>query len=109
MEVVGSLMILSLIAAAYWALVVLPKQQSFRQHQRYIRQLKVGDQVITYGGLIGTITELDADRGEASVRLADNVEVRVITAAITQPYNPEALAASAQIGIKDRGREQDEV
>lgn len=104
MEVIGSLMILSLIAAAYWALVVLPKQQSFRQHQRYIRQLKVGDRVVTYGGLIGTITELDADRGEASVRLADNVEVRVITAAITQSYNPEVLARSAQIGAEDRGR-----
>lgn len=98
MELVGSLMILSLIVAGYWALVTFPKQQAFRKHQRYVRELQVGDQVVTYGGLIGTITELDADSGEASLLLAENLEVRIITAAITQAYSPAALAASAQLG-----------
>ncbi len=97
MEIVTSLVILSLIVAAYWALVVLPKQQSFKKHQKYIRRLQVGDTIVTYGGLIGTITALDADSGEATIRLADDVEVRIITAAIIQPYNPAELAKNARI------------
>ncbi|MBN1963644.1 MAG: preprotein translocase subunit YajC [Anaerolineae bacterium] len=100
MELVGSLMILSLIIAGYWALVTFPKQQAFRKHQRYVRELAVGDRVVTYGGLIGTITELDTDAGEASILLTEHVEVRVITAAITQSYNPDVLALSARVGMK---------
>ena len=96
-EIVASAMILLLIIAAYWSLAVLPRQQAFKKHQRYIRQLRVGDEVVTYGGLIGTLTQLEPDKGEAVIRLAENVEVRIITAAITQPYNPQELAHNAQI------------
>ncbi len=99
MEYLGGITILLLILAAYWALVVFPKQRSFQSHQRYIRQLQVGDRIVTYGGLVGTISELNPDSGLAKVRLADNLEVLIITAAIMQPFNPEELAKSAQTGL----------
>lgn len=90
--------ILSLIVAAYWSLVVFPKQQDYRKHQVYIRRLHVGDEIVTYGGLIGTITELDPDAGIARIKLAEGIEIRVITAAIRQPYDPQAFADSARMG-----------
>jgi preprotein translocase subunit YajC len=99
MELIGTLVILVLVIAAYWSLVVLPKQQEFRKHQRYVRELSIGDEVVTYGGIIGTIVVLDADAGEAVVRIAEGVEVRMITAAISQAYNPIELARNAQIGL----------
>lgn len=99
MELIGTLVILLLVIAAYWSLVVLPKQQEFKKHQRYVRELSVGDEVVTYGGIIGTIVALDPDSGEAVVRIAENVEVRMITAAISQAYNPVELARNARIGV----------
>lgn len=101
MEIVGTLVILLLVIAAYWSLVILPRQQQFKKQQVFVRSMQPGDRVVTYGGLIGTIVALEADAGEAVVRLADGVEVRVITAALTQPYNPAELAKNAQIGIED--------
>lgn len=97
-EALGLMLILLLFVTGYWSLVVLPKQRAFRKHQQHIRQLRVGSEIITYGGLIGTITSLAPDKGEATLRLAENVEVRIITAALTQMYNPDELAQNAQIG-----------
>ena len=104
MELIGTLVILLLVIAAYWSLVVLPKQQEFKKHQRYVRELSVGDQVVTYGGIIGTIIALEADEGEAVVRIAEGVDVRMITAAISQAYNPTELARNARLGVVEENR-----
>jgi preprotein translocase subunit YajC len=101
MELVGTLVILLLVIAAYWSLVILPRQQEFKKHQLFVRRMQPGDKVVTYGGLIGTIVMLESETGEAVLRLAEGVEVRVITAALTQPYNPEALAQNARMGSQD--------
>ncbi len=104
MELVGTLVILLLVVAAYWSLVVLPKQQEFKKHQRYVREIRPGQRVVTYGGIIGTVTALDPDRGEATVEIAPGIEVQIITAALTQPYNPTELARNAQIAADEIGQ-----
>ena len=48
---------------AYWAMVVYPKQRDFTKRQRYVRSLAVGDEVVTYGGIIGKIVDIEADKG----------------------------------------------
>lgn len=108
MEYLGGLTLMLLVLAAYWALVTLPKQRAFRTHQIFVRELAVGDEIVTYGGLVGAIVALDSDSGIAIVRLADNLEVRIITAAITQPFNPAELARSAQVGFADEKVQQGE-
>ena len=91
--------IIMLFVAGYYSFAFLPKQRSFKRHQRYVLSLNEGDQIITYGGIIGTITELDAEVGVAKISIADQVEVRIVTAAILQPYDPELIARNAQMGI----------
>lgn len=93
----GLVMLLGL--SAYWAMVIFPKQRDFQKRQRYVRSLSVGDEIITYGGIIGKIVELHADEGFALVEIAGGVIVRVINAAVMQPYNPEEIAENARIGI----------
>lgn len=101
MEIVGTLVVLLLVIAAYWSLVILPRQQEFKKHQHFVRTLQPGDEVVTYGGIIGTLVSFEPDLGEATVRIADGIEVRMITAALTQPYNPAELARNAQIGLDE--------
>ena len=101
MEILAVLVILLLVIAAYWTMVILPKQQDFKKHQHFVRQMQAGDKVVTYGGLVGTITALYPDDGLARVLLAEGVEVEIITAALTQPYNPELFAKNARIGFED--------
>ena len=100
-EIVAVGVVLILILAAYWSFVVFPKQRDFKKHNNYVRTLSVGDEVITYGGIIGTISQMDQDRGLAWVKVAENVELKMLTAALTRPYEPDEVATNAAIGVED--------
>jgi preprotein translocase subunit YajC len=45
-----------LIIAVFYVLMVRPQQKRQRELQQTISQLKIGDRVVTTGGIIGTIT-----------------------------------------------------
>ncbi len=99
-EIVAFSTVLLLLLGAYWSLVVFPKQRAFRNHNRYVRTLHVGDEVITFGGIIGTLSAIDSDSGVAHVKIAEGVEIKVLTAALSRPYVQEEVAHSAQIGVE---------
>jgi preprotein translocase subunit YajC len=52
----GGLLPMLLIIAVFYMLLIRPQQKRQRQLQETISQLKIGDRVVTTGGLIGTIT-----------------------------------------------------
>lgn len=89
--------ILIIILAGYWSLFVFPKQRDYKKHLDYVESLKVGDEVVTYGGIIGTITELDEEIGVARIRIAEGIEVKILAAALTQPYDPAEIARNIQM------------
>lgn len=93
------LVILLIFVAGYYSLVTLPRQRTFKKHQRYVMSLQVGDQVITSGGIIGIITELDAEVGVCRLQIAEGVEIKMIAAALVQPYDPEEIARNARMGL----------
>jgi preprotein translocase subunit YajC len=94
---IGLLLLLGL--GAYWSMVIFPRQREFQKQQRYVRSLQAGDEMITYGGIIGRVLSIEADQGIARVEIAEGVVVRVVTASLIRPYDPDELAESAQ---KDR-------
>ncbi|GIL12449.1 MAG: hypothetical protein BroJett038_11690 [Chloroflexota bacterium] len=90
--------IMALALGAYWAMVIFPKQRAFEKRQRYIQNLSIGSEVITYGGIIGKIISIETDEGIAHVEIANGVTIRLVTAALVQPYDPETL--KRDMGIK---------
>ncbi|MFW5691861.1 MAG: preprotein translocase subunit YajC [Chloroflexota bacterium] len=95
--------VLLLALTAWWSLVTFPKQRDFAKRQRFARSLAEGDEVITYGGIIGRVIDIDAEMGVAQVEIADGVEIRVITAALMQPYDAEEIAENARLGLAREG------
>ena len=89
--------IVIIFIAGYWSLVTFPKQRAYKKHVKYVQTLDVGDEIITFGGLIGTITEIDEEVGVAKLRIAENLEVKILTAALQQPYDPEEIARNIQM------------
>lgn len=75
-----------------WLLVIRPQQRRLRDQQATVAAAGFGDEIVTVGGLIGTIVgvhdpddpdgELDFD--EIVVALADGVEVRMVRRGIAQ-------------------------
>lgn len=90
MEYIFYLTIILIIIAGYYSLFIMPRQYAFKKHQQYVMSLKVGDEVITHGGIIGTITQLDEEVGVARIQIAPGVEVRIIAAALVRQYDQPA-------------------
>lgn len=99
-EILAFSTVILLLVAAYWSMVVYPKQRDFKKHNQYVRTLKVGDEVVTYGGIIGTISSMDAEAGVTYVKVADGVELKMLSAALSRPYMPEDVALNARIGVE---------
>jgi preprotein translocase subunit YajC len=108
-EVVLLAVVMVLGLGAYWAMVVFPKQRDFQKRQRYVRSLAEGDEVVTYGGIVGKVIAIESDKGIARVEIADGVVVRLITAALVQAYDPEAFAKAARAGLADEQPETAQV
>lgn len=70
-----------------WLLVVRPQKRRQLDQQRMQRDLEVGDEVLTVGGIYGTITRLDEN--EVSVQIAPSLEVRVARRAVAGISTPE--------------------
>lgn len=64
-----------LLFAGMWFLIIAPQRKRQKQHEAMVRALQTGDQVITAGGVYGTITNVKDDR--VVLRIAENVKVEV--------------------------------
>jgi preprotein translocase subunit YajC len=72
-----------LIALAFlllWLLLIRPQRRRQSQQVTMQESLGVGDEVVTAGGLYGTVARLDED--EVAVEIADGVVVRIARRAI---------------------------
>ena len=95
--------VLSLALGGYWALVVFPRQRAFQHKQKFARGLHVGDEVVTYGGIVGKIIDIDAAAGVSQLEIAEGVRIKLLTAALQQVYDAGAIAENAARGLKDSG------
>jgi preprotein translocase subunit YajC len=77
---VGGYIFILVILVLMWFLLIRPRRRRQVQSQQLIDSLSVGKEIVTAGGLYGTIRALDDD--EARVEIADGVEVRVAKRAI---------------------------
>ena len=66
---------LILMLGIFWFLLIRPQKKRAQEHKTMLENLKRGDYVITSGGMIGRILELDAETlllesGEAKIRMS---------------------------------------
>ena len=78
----GSAFFLFIIVAflLLWLIVVRPQRKRQTHQQQMIGDLRVGDEVLTAGGIYGTISQLDEDR--VTLEIAPDTEVKVARRAI---------------------------
>ena len=75
----GYIFILVLLALM-WFLLIRPQRRRQLEQQRMIDSLRVGQEIVTAGGLYGTVTEVVDD--EVRVEIADDIEVRIAKRAV---------------------------
>ncbi|HEX4365843.1 MAG TPA: preprotein translocase subunit YajC [Rhodopila sp.] len=71
-----------LIIGIFYVLMIRPQQQKQKALQKQLSDLKRGDNVITSGGIIGTIARVVND-DEVLLDIAEGTRVRVVRSTIT--------------------------
>ena len=67
----------------FYFTLMRPQQQRAKQHRDMVSNVRRGDTVVTAGGLIGKVAKVKDDT-EVLVDLADNVQVRVLKATLSE-------------------------
>lgn len=99
-QLIFDLIVLGLFVLGIYVFSVLPRQREFRQRQKLVNQLKPGTEVITYGGLIGTVKRVDSDNGTVVLEIAKGIEARFLAQAISTEFDQGAVAESAKKASK---------
>ncbi len=81
------ILITVLVVAAFYLFFIRPTRSEERRRQRDLNDLRVGDTVLTRGGLIAEVAGVETPEDGPMIvllRLAEGVEVRARTAAIAE-------------------------
>ena len=72
---------LILIFVIFYFFLIRPQQKKVKDHKTMVSNLKRGDEVVTSGGIIGTVERvLDDDKVDLSI--SDNVNIKVVKSTI---------------------------
>jgi preprotein translocase subunit YajC len=85
----GFFIVLLLMFALLWFILIRPQRAQQKRHQEMLGGLKVGDEIITSGGIYGEVVQLDTER--VMLEVDDDVHIAVARRAIASIIPPEEL------------------
>lgn len=77
----------ALMLVLFWVLIVLPQRRRRQRQSQLLSELAVGDEVITAGGVYGTVREVADDH--VVLEIAPGTRVRVAKASVAVRTEPE--------------------
>lgn len=85
-----SILFIVLIVGFFYVAMIRPQQRRERQRRAVIADLNPGDEIVTIGGIIGTITAVDDD--SVHLQVADGTVIRLVKRAVSYPVEEEQAA-----------------
>lgn len=84
----------ALVLAIFYFVILLPMKRRQQKVRAFLDALKVGDRIVTSGGLFGTITRL-GDQA-VQIQVADKVRVEIARTAVVGYQGQEPVATEKQ-------------
>ncbi len=84
---------LLVIFAVFYLLIMRPQQKKAKEFTVMLDNLKIGTKVVTAGGIIGVIKDIDKEKDLFTVVISDNVEVLIYKKSITNVFDLEEKKA----------------
>jgi len=75
-----------LMIVGFYFLLIRPQRNRQRQQQALVASLEVGDEVLTNGGIFGTIVDIDDDEGTVTLEIAPGTRIRMLRQGISQRF-----------------------
>jgi preprotein translocase subunit YajC len=82
-----------LIAVVFYFVFFRPQARQAKEHQKFVAEMKKGDEVLTQGGIIGVVHAVD-DR-TVMLDVGAGTKVRVVKSQVAGPWKAEAPGAKA--------------
>jgi len=79
----GSFVLIFAVLALFYFIIIRPQNKRIKAQKEMLDALKKGDEIITSGGLIGTVTKL-IDEKEIEVEISKGIKVRALRHTIQQ-------------------------
>ena len=86
----GQFIPLILIFVIFYFFLIRPQQKRIKDHKLMVAALKRGDQVVTSGGIVGSIEKVHDD-DKVDLLISENVTVQVIKSTIQNHLNDQKV------------------
>jgi preprotein translocase subunit YajC len=83
---------IALVFAIFYFIILLPTKRRQKKLQEFLAALKVGDRVVTNGGIYGSVAKVDGST--VHLQIADKVRIEIAKNAIVGYQGQESLADS---------------
>lgn len=83
----GTVVYFIFIFGIFYLVLIRPQQKRQKQHRELLESLKVNDDVVTAGGIFGTITRVKDN--SVWLKVADKVEIEVLKSAVSSVQGTE--------------------
>lgn len=108
-SLLGMFIPLILIFLIFWVLIIRPQKRQQREREKMISELKKNDQVVTMGGILGTVRRIKDNEVVLVIDEKKDIEMRVLKSAILDlrrksEDKPEETAAEAAEVNKEEGK-----
>lgn len=78
----GMFIWMGLLFAGMWFLIIAPQRKMQKEHDKMVSELKNGDEILTKGGVYGTVVNVKKDR--FVVKISENVKIELAKPFIQQ-------------------------
>lgn len=92
----SSLIFLALLIAIFYFMLIRPQKRRVEEHKRLVDAIGVGDEVITIGGMYGTVVAVGDD--EISLDVSSGTTIRFVKSAIARRIT-EDLDDSSEVEV----------
>jgi preprotein translocase subunit YajC len=91
------------IAVVFYLLLIRPMKKQEQERQKLASHLKKNDEILTNSGIYGTITDVSDSEDKITVKIADNVRIKMTKGSVLRNLTNEEAAAAAKDNSKSQG------
>jgi preprotein translocase subunit YajC len=91
-SLIASMAPLLLIFVVFYFFIIRPQQRKLRDHQNLLNAISKGDQVVTTGGIFGSVAKLEDTDNLLELEIADKVRIKIRKEAIAEVLTQKKAA-----------------
>ncbi len=89
----GGLIVLVALFALFWLFIIKPQRRRLQAQRDLHASVAVGNEIVTMGGLIGHVREIDEDDDVLLVEIAPGTTVRVARRGVAAVLSPKEVGS----------------